>query len=167
MPLQFLAETGIVGALLALGGLGVLVAAAIDRVRRTPPGRDRALAGACVAAALAWLVHGLVDWDWDIPGATLPALLLIAVAAGSARPATDALARVRPRPRPRPRPNWRPWQALAGLALVTLAITAFAASAILPFLSQSKAQDALAQANAAATRPISSGPRRPPSSRRG
>jgi hypothetical protein len=80
VPLQLLAETGIVGALLALGAIGVLLAAAITRVRRLPPGRDRALAGACVAAALAWLVHGLVDWDWDIPGVTLPALLLLAVA---------------------------------------------------------------------------------------
>ncbi|MGI8802857.1 MAG: O-antigen ligase family protein [Solirubrobacteraceae bacterium] len=149
VPLQFLAETGIVGAVLALGALGVLLAAAIDRVRRTPPGRDRALAGACAAAGLAWLVHGLVDWDWDIPGATLPALLLIAVAAGSARPATGV--RPRPRPRPKPRPSWRPWQALAGLAVVTLAITAFAASAILPSLAQSKADAALAQADAART----------------
>ncbi len=142
IPLQFLAETGIVGALLALGGLGVLLAAAIDRVRRTAPGRDQALAGACVAAAIAWLVHGLVDWDWDIPGATLPALLLLAVAA-AAPPTRRAV--------PRAAPVWRPGQALAGLAVATLALAAFAASAILPDLAQTKAQDALAEAGAART----------------
>ena len=39
------------------------------------------LALACVAAGVAWLVHGLIDWDWDIPGVTIPALALLAVAA--------------------------------------------------------------------------------------
>jgi hypothetical protein len=153
VPLQFLAETGLVGAALALGALGVLLAAALDRVRRLPPGRERALAGAFVAAALAWLVHGLVDWDWDIPGATLPALLLLAVAiaAASPRPPPPAFppaARAHPARRPAAFP---PWQALVGLAVVTLALAAFAASAILPDLSQTKAADALAQASAART----------------
>jgi hypothetical protein len=143
VPLQFLAETGLVGALLALGALGVLLAAALERVRRAPPGREQALAGACVAAALAWLVHGLVDWDWDIPGATLPALLLLAVAAAAA-PGGPAVVR-------RSSPAWAPRQALAGLAVVTLALAAFAASAILPDWSQSKAQAALAQAESART----------------
>ncbi len=142
VPLQFLAETGLVGALLALGALGVLLAAAVDRVRRLPPGRERALAGAFVAAAAAWLAHGLVDWDWDIPGATLPALLLLAVAAASPPP---------PAARRRTGGAFPPWQALLALAVVTLALAAYAASAILPDLSQTKAADALAQASAATT----------------
>jgi hypothetical protein len=146
VPLQFLAETGLVGAILALGGLGVLLAAALDRVRRLPPGsRERAMSGAFVAAAVAWLVHGLVDWDWDIPGATLPALLLLAVAAAASPPARAAA------PHRRRAPAVPPWQALVGLAVVTLALAAFAASAILPDLSQTKAAAALAQASAART----------------
>jgi hypothetical protein len=152
VPLQFLAETGIVGALLALGALGVLLKVAIDRIRRMPPGREQALAGACAAGALAWLVHGLVDWDWDIPGVTLPALLLLGVAAAAAAPIDPATAAPAAGPAHRPRLAvvQRPaWQALVVLAGVTLALAAFAASAILPDLSQSKAQDALAEANAA------------------
>ncbi len=155
VPLQLLAETGIVGALLALGAIGVLLAAAIARVRRLPPGRDRALAGACVAAALAWLVHGLVDWDWDIPGVTLPALLLLAVAVAATPPslAPDAPRGATPPGLAGGGPSSAraAWPALLALAGVTLALAAFAASAILPDLSQSKAQDALAEANAART----------------
>ncbi|MEA2265829.1 MAG: hypothetical protein QOE27_1412 [Solirubrobacteraceae bacterium] len=150
VPLQFLAETGIVGALLALGALGALVAAALDRVRRTPPGREQALAGACLAAGLAWLVHCVVDWDWDIPGATLPALLLLAVAA-AASPPPPLAPPARSGPVDRRPPAWPPRLALAGLAAVTLALAAFAASAILPDLSQTKAQQALAEAGAATT----------------
>jgi O-antigen ligase len=149
VPLQFLAETGIVGALLALGAIGLLIATAIRRVRALPDGRERALAGACVAGGLAWAVHCVVDWDWDIPGATLPALLLLGVAARAAttstptRPSAPAAAR-------RP-PFRRPRSALAALAIVTLALAAFGASAILPDLSRSKAQQALAQAGSAKT----------------
>ncbi|MGH2841578.1 MAG: O-antigen ligase family protein, partial [Solirubrobacteraceae bacterium] len=79
MPLQFLAETGLIGALLVLGGLGVLLFTALDRVRAMGPGRQRDIAVALFAGAVAWLVHSFVDWDWDIPGVTLPALLFIGV----------------------------------------------------------------------------------------
>ena len=61
-----------------------------------------------------------------------------------------------PSPRPPDRPAaaraaFSPTQALVALAAVTLALAAFAASAILPDLSQSKAQQALAQAGSATT----------------
>ena len=36
-------------------------------MRARGPGRDRAFAVALLAVALGWLVHSLVDWDWDIP----------------------------------------------------------------------------------------------------
>ena len=84
VPLQFLAETGTVGAVLGLGALLLLGAGAVARVRRLPPGRERDLGGAVVAAAAAWLVHAGIDWDWDIVGVTLPVLALVGVAA--ARP---------------------------------------------------------------------------------
>ncbi len=144
VPLQFLAEDGLFGALLALGAIGLLIAAGLTRVRSLPEGRERALAGACIAGGLAWAVHCVVDWDWDIPGATLPALLLLGVAARAVpRPGAAAGAQ---------RPSLRrPRSALAALAVVTLALAAFAASAILPDLSRSKAQQALAQAASANT----------------
>ncbi|HWH10422.1 MAG TPA: O-antigen ligase family protein [Solirubrobacteraceae bacterium] len=143
VPLQLLAETGLIGALLALGGIAALITAALRRVRHAPPGREQALAAACLAAAIAWLVHGVFDWDWDIPGVTLPALVLLAVSAAAAKP-------LRP-PDPRPasgRPHTAARLALAGL---TLGLAAICGSAILPALSQSKANQALDQAAATTT----------------
>ena len=130
VPLQFLAETGVVGALLALGGLGALAVAALGGTRRRRPGRERGLAAALAAGGLAWLVHGLYDWDWDIPGVTLPGLVLLGVLAA------------RPR-RPGPRPAGGHGGRLLALALGTLFLSGAAVSAILPAWSQSEANRAL------------------------
>jgi O-antigen ligase/polysaccharide polymerase Wzy-like membrane protein len=83
MPLQFLAETGIVGTLLVSGAIGFLLFCALDRLRAMPRGRERDLGVALFAGAVAWLVHGLVDWDWDIPGVTVPVLLFLGVLAAA------------------------------------------------------------------------------------
>ena len=67
-----LGELGIVGlAFVVLFVLGTLVGLA--PVRR---GRDRALYAALFSAALAWSLHAGVDWDWQMPAASLwlPAL---------------------------------------------------------------------------------------------
>jgi hypothetical protein len=139
LPLQLLAEDGLVGALLAYGGLLALLAAALARVRALAAAgpereRDHMLALACVAAAIAWLVHGLIDWDWDIPGVTIPALALLAVAA-AIPPVRDSVPTfTAPR---------RQSVMVVSLAAVTLALLAFATSAILPAWSQSKARGAL------------------------
>jgi O-antigen ligase len=79
MPLQFLAETGIVGTLLVSGALGFLLICALTRIRRMPSGRERDIAVALFAACVGWLVHGLVDWDWDIPGVTVPPMMFLGV----------------------------------------------------------------------------------------
>jgi hypothetical protein len=79
MPLQFLAETGIVGMLLVSGAIGFLLLCALDRMRSMAKGRERDMAVALFAGAVAWLVHGIVDWDWDIPGVTVPALMFLGV----------------------------------------------------------------------------------------
>jgi len=79
VPLQFLAETGIVGTLLGFGALGFLLFAALARIRGMAAGREREIAVALFAGAVAWLVHGFVDFDWDIPGVTIPALLFLGV----------------------------------------------------------------------------------------
>lgn len=82
VPLQFLAETGLVGALLAMGALLLLAAAAVSVVRTSPPSR-RGIAAALAAGSVGWLVHGLYEWDWDIPGVLLPGLIFLGVVAGS------------------------------------------------------------------------------------
>jgi O-antigen ligase len=89
-PMQFLAEVGVVGAVLGLGALLALLWAAVQRVRART---DSDLAGALLAAAAAWFVHALIDWDWDIPGVTVPALVFLGVlGARSAAPRTPAFA---------------------------------------------------------------------------
>ena len=92
VPLQFLAEVGLMGALLALGALGLLTAAGWQRVaagvraRRAglPAGRKQRYAAALLAAVAAWLVHMWFDWDWDIPGVALPLMAFLGLLA--ARP---------------------------------------------------------------------------------
>lgn len=139
VPLQLLAETGLAGALLALGALGALLAAALARLRAMPAGRERQLTAALIAAALGWMVHGLFDWDTDIPAVTLPALLFLGVAA--ARPV-----RRDPRVLRAGGPLVSPRARRVLLGLGSLLACAAAVSAILPAWSQSKAEAALTAA---------------------
>ena len=93
VPLQLLAETGAIGALLALGGIGALAAAAVSRLgpaRRAerdgiPAGREQRYALALTAAAAAALVHLWFDWDSDIPGVALPLFAFLGVLAARPR----------------------------------------------------------------------------------
>jgi tetratricopeptide (TPR) repeat protein len=150
VPMQLLAETGLIGALLALGGLLALTVAAVRRAWTLPDAPPRAgpeqqpgpagepsrlMAAALAAAAVAWLFHGLYDWDLDIPGASIPALVFLGVLAGRARPGG------------RP-PTLAPAARAVALATVTLAACAVALSAILPAWADSKAKHALATADA-------------------
>jgi hypothetical protein len=139
VPLEFLAETGVVGAALALGALGFLLFAALARVRRMAAGRERDIAVALFAGAVAWIVHGLVDFDWDIPGVTVPALLFLGVLVATPvrREARDALVADPPHggavaPR------------AAALALACVVLGLVIVSALLPAWADSKASSALA-----------------------
>jgi O-Antigen ligase len=137
VPLQFLAETGLIGAALALGGLFALGLAAFDRLRLSS-GRDRSARLALIAAATAWAVHGFYDWDWDIPAVTLPALVALGVAAA-----------------PPLRPSGRRSQSLSGAprltvaAVVAVAAVLLAVSALRPTLADDHRLDALSKAEAA------------------
>ena len=82
IELEMLAELGIVG-LLAFGLMVAGVALAATRALRFDPARA---AGAAVAV-LAWFLHASIDWDWQLPAVSLPAValagLLIALAESS------------------------------------------------------------------------------------
>ena len=131
--LQFMAETGLIGALLAVFGFVLLVCAALRRIRSHPPGRERSTASALFAAVVIFLVHSFYDWDWDIPAVTLPALLFLGVLVGY------------PRARPVLR---RPTLGLRGLAVALLTLTAcvIAASDVLPSIAASRASAAVVEA---------------------
>jgi hypothetical protein len=138
VPLQFLAETGIVGLLLYAGGICLLLAAALRRVRVLPAGRERDLSVAGLAAVVSWVVHGFYDWDWNIPGATLPALILLGVLAGAPRRAGAVGEQARP---------VSPTLAVAAAAAV---LSLVAVSAVLPSWADGKAAGAQVAARAGA-----------------
>lgn len=74
LPLQLLAELGVVGALLGGVVLGCVVWAAVLYVR-SGRARDPAFAGA-IAALAYWTAHSSIDWLWQLPAVTLPAIAL-------------------------------------------------------------------------------------------
>jgi hypothetical protein len=74
VPLQFLSETGIVGFLLVLGSVAAAGVATVAAVRALE-GPDRAAAVALAVLVLAYLLHSIVDFDWDFVAVTAPFFL--------------------------------------------------------------------------------------------
>jgi hypothetical protein len=71
LPLEMAAELGIVGLLgFVLTVTGVALAA--GRALR----RRQAIAAGWCAALLVWLLQASIDWHWQVPAVTLPALIL-------------------------------------------------------------------------------------------
>jgi O-Antigen ligase len=138
VALQFLAETGVVGGALAMGSFAFLLFAALARIRRMTEGRERDIAVALFAGAVAWLLHGFVDFDWDIPGVTIPALLFLGVLVAvpvrredrEVAPLSGTSSAVAPR--------------VAALALACVVLGLVIVSALLPEWADSKANAALA-----------------------
>ena len=86
VPLQFLAGTGLVGLALLLGLVAAAAAAAVGAVRRLE-GTERDAAAALAVALALWLVHALVDYDWDFVAVTGPAFFAVGALAAAGRPA--------------------------------------------------------------------------------
>jgi O-Antigen ligase len=84
VPLQQLADGGVAG----LGLFVVLVLAAawtcVAALRRLDA-EERAAAATLVAAPVAYLLHSLVDYDWDFLAVTAPTLVALGVLAGAGR----------------------------------------------------------------------------------
>jgi O-Antigen ligase len=66
--LETLAELGLVGLLILAGTLAAPLAAAVS-ARRLP------LVAVAAGGYTAWLAHAAYDWDWELPAATIPAIL--------------------------------------------------------------------------------------------
>lgn len=64
---ETLGELGLVGAALLALVLGGLAAAFVVAMRRT----GRVLGAAALGAAVAWLAHAGIDWDWELPVLTV------------------------------------------------------------------------------------------------
>ncbi len=82
VELRTLAQTGVVGALLALVGLGAALIAAWRALARAPEQLARAVAAAALGGFGYWVVHGSFDWFWEFAGLGAPAFALIGLACG-------------------------------------------------------------------------------------
>lgn len=86
LELRLLAHTGAVGFVLFVVFLVAAVVAALPARRR--PGLDAAVAGAALLPLVVWLIHGSVDWFWEVPALSGPALGFLGMTgalAGAAR----------------------------------------------------------------------------------
>jgi hypothetical protein len=81
LELRLLAHTGIVGFLL-FGGFLVAAAKAAARTRRRGEADARLLAGALLLPLVVWLIHGSLDWFWEVPALSGPALGFLGAAGG-------------------------------------------------------------------------------------
>ncbi|HEY7599805.1 MAG TPA: O-antigen ligase family protein [Candidatus Limnocylindrales bacterium] len=89
--LETLAELGVVGFVLLLAFLAG-TGAAVVRLHRVAPGPATALAGGMAT----WAVHAGLDWDWEMPAVTLPALMLGAAAIAWSEELSPSAARREP-----------------------------------------------------------------------
>jgi O-antigen ligase len=80
-PLQFLGELGIVGFLL-YAGAAVAATVGIVAARRRAQGQERTAVTALGIAAAAFLVHNVVDMDWDYVAVCGPFLLVVGLLLG-------------------------------------------------------------------------------------
>ena len=80
LVLRAFSQTGLIGGALFLGFVAAALAAAVPLSRFD--GFTRAVAAASVASAVYWLVHGSIDWLWEIPVLAAPAIAFLGLAAG-------------------------------------------------------------------------------------
>ncbi len=81
VELRTLTETGLVGALLAIVGLGAALVAAARGLRGPDP-LGRVVVAAALGGFAYWLVHGSVNWFWEFAGLGAPALAMLGLACG-------------------------------------------------------------------------------------
>lgn len=79
LPLEVLAERGIVGGVLFFGFLGVCVVAGLWQRFTSFHSEGKAQVGALTAAVVYWFVHSGAEWFWQIPAVTLPAIVYLAM----------------------------------------------------------------------------------------
>jgi hypothetical protein len=80
LPLQTLAELGLVGLLFLVALIVGVAGAALRALSRTPA------AVGPVAALIVYVVHSPLDWDWQMPALTLVAMVLAGAVLGLAEP---------------------------------------------------------------------------------
>src|SRR5581483_3518745 len=150
VELRVLAETGLLGAALAVLGLAAALLACARALARAPEPLARAVAAAALAGFGYWVLHGSFDWFWEFAGLGAPAFALLGLGcalaprAGASRVAPPApLAPDRPVPAGGRAPlrSRRLRRAPPTLAALVLA-AAIVASLTAPWLSALQVQSA-------------------------
>jgi O-antigen ligase len=137
VELRTLSQSGLIGSLLALLGLGAALLAAVSALRRSDA-LGRAVAAAALAGFGYWVVHGSFDWFWEFAGLGAPAFGMLGLACGLA-----------PAPAVEPEPNGDrsgvPSRGVRRLGVAAGAIVGLllAASLAAPWLSQLEVQSAV------------------------
>lgn len=94
LPLQTLAELGLVGVLWLAAFFGGVWLAALAAYRS-----NAALAAGPIAGFVTYAAHAPLDWDWEMPAVTLVAIVLAGALLAQAQPATWATGTARERRR--------------------------------------------------------------------
>ena len=135
VELRTLAQTGLVGALLAVVGLGAALLAGgraglLARARRSDP-LGAAVATAALGGFAYWMVHGSFDWFWEFAGLGAPAFALLGLACA-----------LTPRGEATTQAKSAPASALAGMLIGVVVALIAAASLIAPWLSRLQVENA-------------------------
>jgi hypothetical protein len=147
LELRLLAETGLVGFLLFAVFLVAAVAGALSARRRTE-GLAPAVAAAALLPLIVWVIHGSVDWFWEMPALSGPALGFLGMAVALGERGRSVVWR-----RDRPRRLARGLRLAAAVGMLTLAIVALG----FPYISVrevSEASDIAGRDPAAALRDL-------------
>jgi tetratricopeptide (TPR) repeat protein len=131
LELRLLAHTGFVGAALFAAFAVAAIAAALRARRRSDRELTRAAAGVALLPLVGWMIYGSVDWFWEIPALSGPALGFLGVAIALGRttvPGPAPGADIAPVRRRRTR-------VLAGAVLGAIALVAAAVVLGFPYLS--------------------------------
>jgi O-antigen ligase len=150
LELRTLTQTGVLGALLALVGLGSALLAGARACRASSAGEADPLARVAAAAALGgfayWTVHGSFDWFWEFAGLGAPAFALLGLACALAPSRSRDELELAPgdsrqAPARRARRGGAARRPMALLACLLLALAATLSLAA-PWLSQMQVQSA-------------------------
>ncbi len=92
LPLEVLAERGVVGGVLFFGFLATCLAAAVWQRFWRLNAEGKGQVGAMVAAVTYWFVHSSAEWFWQLPAITLPAMVYLAMLVAPWKQASSATA---------------------------------------------------------------------------
>ena len=93
LPLEVLAERGIVGGALFFGFLAVCLATGLRQRFTYLNAEGKAMVGAAIAAIAYWFVHSSAEWFWQLPAVTLSVVIYLAVLAAPWRHVKTEVAR--------------------------------------------------------------------------